>query len=146
MIPLTRKVKNNEVELDSLETLVSERTVQDKEVADKIAVYNAKLRFEYQEYYNINTIVIFSHLKDRITSLSNLPMPLTITNNNKMEDDIFSSTPPIVPALVVSTALNLLTGATFLSKFLVSSTTNTAKMDTVEPPVNVPRNYQYISR
>ena len=146
MIPLTRSVQNNEAELVSLRTLVSERAIQDQEVADKIAVYNAKLRLEYQDYYNINTIVIFSHLKDRITSLSNLPMPLTITNNNKMEDDIFSSTPPIVPALVVSTALNLLTGATFLSKFLVSSTSNTAKLDTVDPPVNVPRNYQYISR
>ena len=44
MIPLTRSVQNNEAELVSLRTLVSERTAQDKEVVDKIAVYNAKLR------------------------------------------------------------------------------------------------------
>ena len=61
MIPLTRSVQNNEAELVSLRTLVSERAAQDKEVADKIAVYNAKLRLEYQDYYNIvHSIKYFS--------------------------------------------------------------------------------------
>jgi len=125
MIPLKRNVETTEAELASLSSKLGERSAEVNQVTGQITVSNTKL----------------SHLKDRITSLSNLPIPAT----NKVEEDMLSSTPPIVPALVMSTALNMITGATIISKFLVSLSSSNARVDMVDVPVNKPLNDKYIS-
>jgi len=114
MVPMRRNVEETEAELVSLRQHLSERSAKSHQVESKLAASSTQL----------------SHLQDRITSLSNLP--LTSSDKGEEEESIFSSSPPILPALVVSTALNMMTGATLFSKFLVATTTNLARMDTEE--------------
>merc|ERR1712106_1041258 len=86
IIPVATSLEQTETELVSLKSHLKEKSSKFQEVETELSLSSTQL----------------SHLKDRITSLSNLPLAIS----NKVEEDIFTSTPPIVPALVVSTVLN----------------------------------------
>merc|ERR1740124_1482440 len=114
IIPVATNLEQTETELVSLKSNLKEKSSKFQEVETELSLSSTQL----------------SHLKDRITSLSNLPLAIS----NKVEEDIFTSTPPIVPALVVSTVLNMMTGVTLLSKFLMATTSTTNNLARVDRP------------
>lgn len=114
LVPMTDQVDQTRTELISLTSHMRDKSDKFHKVQSELALSNTQL----------------SHLKARITSLSNLPL----ASIDKKKESIFSSTPPMVPALVVSTMLNMITGATLLSKFMVTTTNNLERIDTLEQP------------